>query len=390
MTKPAILFVDDSENILQGLRRNLRPVHQQWDVYFAVSGEAALKLMQEKHIDVIVSDVRMPGMHGPELLKRVKEAYGHTVRMVLSGQCEEESILKLLEVSHRYMAKPCDTAIIISSIQDVLASRERLQDEGLKKFITQLTALPTLPSLHEEIIAELQMPAPAAQKLEDLFLRDISFMARLIQVMNSSYFGTTQDLHTIAYVWELLGVEKIKHLILRDHIIAPLNKDLGNDPFIRDLWQMSLITARIARAIVKSENLPQKLADKVYVIGLLHAIGALVLYEYRRQQAQPTYTQNLWAIEAARDTYPVAGEFLLSLWGLPRDICYVVLNHAMPDKAIGEGDKNLLGIIHVARAIARARIYPEETEEAHLNREFLKETCVLDKMENWKKAADLI
>jgi len=80
-----ILFVDDEPNILAGLKRQLRSQRKEWEMAFAESGEAALDMLSETPFDVVVSDMRMPGMDGAELLNRVKERYPETVRIILSG-----------------------------------------------------------------------------------------------------------------------------------------------------------------------------------------------------------------------------------------------------------------------------------------------------------------
>lgn len=385
--KDSILFVDDNENILQGLRRNLRPMHQEWECSFATSGEDALKLMQDRHIDVVVSDMRMPGMDGATFLSHVKEAHGHTARFVLSGQCEEEVILQLLSVSHQYMAKPFEHEKIISTIRGILSLKAMLQDNALKTFVTNLSALPSLPSLHESVLAELNAAAPSTKALEDIFLRDISILAKLLQIMNSSYFGPSQDINTIAYVWELLSLEKIRTLITQDCIVSPLNKDLEKDPFIPKLWQRSLVAARIARALAKAENAPPKMADKAFVAGLLHAIGTLVLYEYQRKEKGGIDYKGI-QVSGVPDNYALVGGWLLTLWGLPHDICFAVLNHATPDKFVGtEGDKDLLSIVHVATAWALAR---EAPELSHLNEDFLRQTGAYEKLESWKISSALI
>ena len=82
-----ILFVDDEPNILSGLKRMLRPQRKVWDVDFAVSGEAALAAMDLEPFDIVVTDMRMPGMNGAELLAKVKERFDvvHTEVTALAG-----------------------------------------------------------------------------------------------------------------------------------------------------------------------------------------------------------------------------------------------------------------------------------------------------------------
>lgn len=387
MTKPGVLFVDDNENILQGLRRNLRPMHQEWDLLFAPGGAAALKIMETKPVDVIVSDMRMPGMEGSELLRQVQEKHGHTVRFVLSGQCDEESILALLGVSHQYMAKPVETAEVIAAIKPVLAARAVIKDESLRAFVTKISSLPSLPSLQESIISEIRSGSDV-KKIETLMLRDISFVAKIFQVMNSSYFGPTRDINSVSYVWEVLGMEKIKALVLGNHIIAPADPGFEEQPFAGELWELSLMTARVARAIAKAEGLSPKICDKAWVAGLLHAIGAVVLYAHRRAQpsSQAVSGDGILDPGAEVDAYPEVGFFLGVLWGLPRDICHTILYHAAPESAPADADKLLLAISHAAWALAHEKM-EGFGRAATLQEGFLDQAGVAGKLPAWRTAA---
>ena len=69
--KKKVIFVDDEQRVLDGIRRMMQSMKNQWDLFFANSGEEALKLLEQDQYDVIVSDMRMPGMTGTELLEKV-------------------------------------------------------------------------------------------------------------------------------------------------------------------------------------------------------------------------------------------------------------------------------------------------------------------------------
>jgi len=66
-----ILFVDDEPVLLDGLRRSLRSMRNEWSITFAGSGEEALKVLEKAPFDVVVSDMRMPKMDGAQLLNEV-------------------------------------------------------------------------------------------------------------------------------------------------------------------------------------------------------------------------------------------------------------------------------------------------------------------------------
>jgi DNA-binding NtrC family response regulator len=93
VSKPKVLFVDDEPRILDGLRRSLRAKRGEWDMSFAPGGEPALEVLAGAPHDVIVSDMRMPGMDGAELLTRVSTLYPEVARVVLSGQAEAEAAI---------------------------------------------------------------------------------------------------------------------------------------------------------------------------------------------------------------------------------------------------------------------------------------------------------
>lgn len=103
-----ILFVDDEPGVLAGLSGLLRKQRNDWHMTFVPSGAEALRELAAAPYDVIVSDMRMPQMDGAALLRRVQKEYPHVVRIVLSGQTEEEVSRRLVHVAHQFIAKPCE------------------------------------------------------------------------------------------------------------------------------------------------------------------------------------------------------------------------------------------------------------------------------------------
>ena len=103
-----ILFVDDDWYLLEGLRDAMRPQRRRWTMSFVSSGEEALSLLAEQEHDIVISDLRMPGMDGATLLARVREEHPTAVRIVLSGQAELRTVARAAGVAHRLLAKPCE------------------------------------------------------------------------------------------------------------------------------------------------------------------------------------------------------------------------------------------------------------------------------------------
>jgi len=91
-------------------------MREEWDMEFVDGGAKALERMAVSPFDVVVSDMRMPGMNGAELLNRVMKLYPKTVRLILSGHADRELILKCVGSTHQYLAKPCEPDAIKSTI----------------------------------------------------------------------------------------------------------------------------------------------------------------------------------------------------------------------------------------------------------------------------------
>jgi YesN/AraC family two-component response regulator len=103
-----IVFVDDERELLDGLRARLYKHRNSWNMQFVESGEAALRIFEKEHVDLIVSDVRMPGMDGGQLLTAVKQTWPEVIRIIVSGYSDPTQAVRLTSLAHQYLAKPCE------------------------------------------------------------------------------------------------------------------------------------------------------------------------------------------------------------------------------------------------------------------------------------------
>ncbi|MGH9758214.1 MAG: response regulator, partial [Candidatus Acidiferrales bacterium] len=112
-----VLFVDDEPEVLRGIEHMLGQQRDQWEMAYAPGGEAALSLMATAPFDVVVSDMRMPGVDGAVLLQAVCEQFPSVVRIVLASQAEMEGALRTVPVAHQFLLKPCDPNMLRVSIE---------------------------------------------------------------------------------------------------------------------------------------------------------------------------------------------------------------------------------------------------------------------------------
>ena len=143
-----ILFVDDEVKVLQGMQRAMHGMRHEWDMEFLTSGSAALESLAKKPAEVIVSDMRMPGMDGWQLLAEVKKLYPQTVRLVLSGHADPGAIMRSVGTAHQYMAKPCDSATLKTAIAQSQALRNLLNNDELALLVGDVGMLPSYPKAY--------------------------------------------------------------------------------------------------------------------------------------------------------------------------------------------------------------------------------------------------
>src|ERR1041385_6203180 len=159
-----LLFVDDEPKVLQALQRQLHGMRHEWKMDFLSDGNKALAFMEKSPVDVIVTDMMMPGMDGAQLLTEVNKRHPNTVRIVLSGHADRESVMRLVGPAHQYLSKPCDAEELRSAITRAFSLRDLLTNEQLKQLATRLKSLPTLPALHARLTEELRKDEPSTEK----------------------------------------------------------------------------------------------------------------------------------------------------------------------------------------------------------------------------------
>ena len=181
-----VLFVDDEPMVLQGLSRMLRTEKNNFKASFSTNEPEALSLLAKEHFDVIVVDIRMPQMNGLQLLSEVKTLYPDMVRIILSGELDINMSLKSVSLSHQFLNKPCDPEVLKSTILRTCRLSDFLRNDSMKKILTQIDSLPSMPSIYSEIIQELQSPDASIQKIGIIIAKDMALTSKILQLVNSA------------------------------------------------------------------------------------------------------------------------------------------------------------------------------------------------------------
>lgn len=386
-----ILFVDDELNVLRGLRRLLHPLSGEWEMAFVPGGAAALAAMAEAPYDVIVSDMRMPGMDGAELLERVRRQYPQVVRIALSGHSEHELVLRAVGPTHQYLSKPCNPALLNTTITRACALRELLGVPRLKEIAAGLTCLPSLPGRYLELSRELRSSEPSLDRVAVIISSDVAMTAKILQLTNSEFFGLSHKVTSVDKAVRYLGLEVLRSVVFAPEVFACLDAHSPDLGLLETLWNHSIEVAVGTRQIVDAEQrsaAPAALADDAFTIGLLHDIGKLVIVhtlpEERRSILALMEAEHIPEWEAEYRTLGTShmeiGAYLLALWGLPDPIVEAVACHHHPGRSSAPGMLPVMAV-HAADAFAYVR---HEPASAALDLAYLRGVGVADRITDWQ------
>jgi putative nucleotidyltransferase with HDIG domain len=380
-----ILFVDDEPRVLTGLERMLYPLRKEWTMVFASSGHAALELLSQSEFDVLITDMRMPVMSGMELLERVIEKHPQVVRMILSGTADQEFTLQSVSLAHQFLNKPCDANLLRSTVERALSLRVILEDPKLKSLVTGLRSLPSVPAVYVRLMESLRSPDSSAAEIGAIVSSDPSMTAKMLQLVNSAFFGIQRVIANPVEAVIYLGVETVRSLALTISVFSQFED--GNDSRFRieEMSNHSTAVAQLARRIAQAMGLPKSSADDAFSGGLMHDLGKLVLAcnfpERYREVMDETDTRSARQAEIRifGSNHCAVGAYLLWLWGLPDVLTEIVACHhsSLDEKpaasattavqladALIRGETELDGVLTHFEALQLAQHLPDWEQQA--------------------------
>jgi HD-like signal output (HDOD) protein/ActR/RegA family two-component response regulator len=390
-----ILFVDDDPNILQGLRRTLRDRRHQWDMQFAGGGPEALDVLDRAPVDVVVTDMRMPGMDGADLLREVMRRHPHVIRIVLSGQSEQAAVLRALDVTHQYLAKPCDVETLKQTLERASWLRSFLADRPLRELASQLGSIPSPPALYLALLEECRSEHGSQPRVAGIIQQDAAMTANVLRVVNSAFFGRSRRISDPLRAVQLLGLNTVRALALSAHVFSEFLPTRAGAFSIESLQGHSLRTGMIAKCIAAGECGDKAIVDDANLAGVLHDVGQLVLAarlpDAYRGAHELACRDGLSLSDAERDTFGAThgavGAYLLGLWGLEDRVVEAVAYHHEPGLCLDATAFTPLTAVHVADVLAgeAGQAGPLETRLS-LDTEHLARIGVADRLDRWRQS----
>jgi HD-like signal output (HDOD) protein/CheY-like chemotaxis protein len=371
MPRPHVVFVDDEPRILDGLRRMLRTHRAVWDMSFAAGGPAALDILQTRPCDVIVTDYRMPGMDGAELLERVRTDFPGTARVILSGQTNEDNLLKIIMLTHEFISKPSTPEEIVATVQRLVTAGGSAVGKEAQRDVSIIESLPSAPQTLIELIEALDAADASPQSVAAVIETDPAATAKVLHLVNSSAYTTARKVSNVAQAIALLGLHVVRGLVLLHDLVRTFDlADKLPAEWISALTQHAVESSRLARQLAGGTDWE----NDAFTAGLLHEVGQLVLASTRPtafgevlaawqaagdepdpDEATPSHTSLADAELAELGVrHNDVGARLLELWGLSPAVIQAVAEHDRVDQPTTATDPT--AAVALAHIVVEARL----------------------------------
>ncbi|MFT7580203.1 MAG: HD-like signal output (HDOD) protein [Myxococcota bacterium] len=353
-----ILFVDDEPRVLEGIENMLFAKVHDWDMTFATSGQQALEYLASERYDVLVTDMRMPGMSGDELLQQCHDRHPAVIRVVLSGYAELDALLTVLPLSHQFFTKPCSGAALREGIERIVRLNALLAAPRLPKMMSGLNQVPCPARSFAEATELLASDNAPLTELARIAEGDVVVAMRLVQFANSAFFAGPTPSTSVYAALHSLGSQLVRDVILALEASRPTSGehlvDVPDQYTLDGISRHSLLTAQLACRIA-----PPELRERAFLTGHLQGIGHVVMLSSSGSRWREAIDQaehgrlELHACETKvfGTSHAEFSAALLGMWGFEFDLLEAVANHHTPSRSLDEGF-SLTGILHVADALA--------------------------------------
>ncbi|HEV7926450.1 MAG TPA: response regulator [Verrucomicrobiae bacterium] len=390
MAEKRILIADADSKAWDVFRQALG---DSWIVVGAASGNAALAEAQKQPFDVVVANYQLPELDGAELLNRLRVSNPKALRFIAAAENLKDQVVCHVVGGHQFLAVPFDKETLKVSIE-----RSMTVDYGMsssmRELVGRIRTFPTIPSLYLEIVNALKDPNACTEDVGAIIAKDMAMTTKLVQVLNSAYFGLPRTITDPTEAVGILGFETVKSLTMTVKLLSQYDKVKPVYFSIDSIWRHSTNVARTARVMALLETGDNECSATAYTAGLMHDLGKVILAANFDEQYQGAHAVArkrqipLWDVE--KDifgaTHGEIGAYLLSLWGMSAEVVRVAAMHHSPANA---GDKGFtpLTAVHVANALEYEGIADnDDLPVAVLDAAYLRQLKLEDRVTLWRDA----
>ncbi len=345
-----ILFVDDDNLVLNALERTF--LYSDYETHFANSVTDALNLLKQTDVDMVISDIRMAPVNGYVFLKKVRELYPETLRIVLSAYADKPMIIKTIcdGIAKIYMLKPWDNAKFVTEITHIFEMYDNLHSLNILQNTTYGIQIPLLPQVYKEVLKAIEQDY-SFKEITAIIEQDPVCAAKVLALAGSSFYGL--NVNSVHQALVFLGVRAVKDLLIVSEVFSDTdsNNEIGKSR--RNLLKQANICSSLLNGF-HQHLYNKRIIEEYSTAGLLLDIGRIsMLNTYKGNYSaiiEKTTCSNTISdseITAFGISHNQVGASVADWWNLPATVVEACLFHHDPLNS-KVTPVNIMALIHAA------------------------------------------
>ena len=309
---------------------------------------------------MLTATVPLAGGSDADLAKR--KVHGEKpapVRSLNPEVPEEVASLTDRMVAHSPKHRPATMAEVRDALAIHMPTELGTVNSALSRIIRRVDKVPPFPQVGFQLLEEMQHELTNVGRLQQIISADSVLAARILRVVNSAYYGVSQEVTSIRLAISLLGLNQIRDLAFGIYM-RDLGRKLGGreNPLQRRCWIHSVATAFLSEGVSRILASPTTPPGESYLAGLLHDVGLFLLSQHQSEEMAKVvwaqYERKVPPVDVEREILGTdhleVGEWLGRKWNLPEAILDVAIHHheALPDSPLAE----LETVVRIADEIA--------------------------------------
>ncbi len=369
-----------------------------WNIVRLDDPDTLISRLKIGRYDAIFLASSMQGYMERDILKRAMGIQKNCLRFQLGAPATTAQSTQLtLELTHRIFADPNAIDYITETTEQLLKINRLVQRVQNKYLVDDQHPLPQAPQVFNELTLELNNESTDAHSIAKIIEKDPTLAAKVIQIVNSAYFGIERPISHISEAVSIIGTRMLRGLALSSHVVNlyPAHKNWRYFSFEK-INQRSLLVARLARDICKDIGADKGYVEQAFLAGLLQDIGILIM----ASQDPAKYLEIMrYAVAEEKSLYAAEKEItgfyhgeigaaLMAAWNIPPLTVEAILFHPVPSLS-GDRVFRPLTAVHVADALLPPVWAKNATQMNNkLSEKYLSSIGHLKDLHRWKLLAN--
>ena len=230
--------------------------------------------------------------------------------------------------------------------------KEEKNTDVIKKIKNKIELLPPFPSVIHEIEDLINSKKSSASDFEEVIKKDQVITAKVLKIVNSPFFSLQRKISTISESVAYIGFDTLRSVVYSAFTSKLLNVDLLTYGYKRnELWKHSYLTACFSKEISKHFDYSSKSQEEMFIGGLLHDIGKLILGELAKEENIILYkeiNEDSSIIDIEKKYFSIshesAGKLIAEKWNLPEIHTKIISNHHLRNENVNDKDVAIVAL----------------------------------------------